>query len=179
MQEMDCARTRLRGRTTSYYLGDAPQPVAAERSEPRVEWQPVGDDERPLFQAICGFLLGGFAARLPLFVMEAPDLVNTDEVKRALSRAYPPLLRDSGQSGEVVLSFRVLENGTVDPATVEVVSATNAGFAAAARRVALTMRFRPALLNGTPVPCWSVVPVNFVSLGAPPRKSLDPPPRYP
>lgn len=175
-QEMDCGRTRLRGRHTAYFRGDAPRAVATDPSVPSEEWEPVGAAELPLFQVICEFLLGGFAARLPVVraLDRTPELANPDEVSRALSRAYPPLLRDAGQGGSVELRFRVLADGTVDPATVVVMSSTHPGFDAAARRVALTMRFHPARLDGAPVRAWVVIPVTFYTFGALPPPSRSP-----
>ncbi|HEV7587830.1 MAG TPA: energy transducer TonB [Longimicrobium sp.] len=178
MQEMDCARSRLRGRRTAYFIGDGAEPVALDPTPPSETWQRVPDEELLLFEAICSFLLGGFAAGLPLLVEEQPELLNREAVQRALSRAYPPLLRDDGRSGTVVIRFRVLTDGTVDPATVEVVSTTHAGFSAAAFRVALTMRFRPARFNGTPIPVWISVPVTFFTMGPEPEVEPRPfPPR--
>jgi len=165
-QEMNCARTQLRGRRTAFFFGDAEEPTAIESGAPRV-WLPVDDGELPLFQAICDFLLGGFAARLPITVEEGPELANAQAVVRALSRAYPPLLRDAGQGGTVVLRFRVVADGTVDTATVQAISATHRGFAEAARRVALGMRFHPARLNGVAVPVWVTLPLSFLTQGGP------------
>jgi len=166
-QEVNCARVQIRGRRTAFFFGDAEEPAAIESGAPPRIWLPVDDGELPLFRAICGFLLDGFAARLPTTVEEGPELANPQVAARALSRAYPPLLRDAGQGGTVVLRFRVVADGTVDTATVQAISATHPGFAEAARRVALAMRFHPAHLNGVAVPTWVTIPVRFLTQSGP------------
>ena len=163
-QEVNCPRAWIRRRSTTFYAGSGTEPA-----EPRVAptpvspegWDRVGDAELPGFQAICAYLTGGWPARLALMVEEQPRLVNAPAVARALVREYPPELRQMGATGTVTLRFRVRADGTVERETMEVVSATDRRFAEAARRVALSMRFRPARLDHQPVAVWVSLPVNF------------------
>ncbi|HEX9938595.1 MAG TPA: TonB family protein [Longimicrobium sp.] len=74
----------------------------------------------------------------------AAVLVNNDEVDQALTEAYPPGLREQGTGGEVQLRMYVDQTGTVDPQSVEVVSATSTRLGFAAASVAPRMRFEPA-----------------------------------
>lgn len=90
-----------------------------------------------------------------------PELSNRSDVGRALERNYPPLLRDAGVGGTVTLSFRVNEDGRVDPASISVVSSDNEQFSDAAKKVVERMRFRPAKVNGRAVKVLVSLPVTF------------------
>jgi protein TonB len=90
-----------------------------------------------------------------------PELVNREQVKYALSRNYPPLLRDAGVSGSVTVQFRITRTGEVDPATIKVLQSTHEAFSDAAVRVVMQMRFSPAWHGGSPVPVWITLPVTF------------------
>lgn len=94
-------------------------------------------------------------------VEEIPRILNAREVSRAISRVYPPLLRDAGVTGHVVARFQVTEHGMVDPATIGIEAATHDAFSAAAVRVIERMRFEPALVDGRPVATWMTVPITF------------------
>lgn len=89
-----------------------------------------------------------------------PALEHPATVRSLLDRAYPPLLRNLGIGGTVSLRLRVDDTGRVDEARVETSSGYNAlDFAAA--RVALRVRFRPALRDGRPTGVWIVQPFKF------------------
>ncbi|HEV7587829.1 MAG TPA: energy transducer TonB [Longimicrobium sp.] len=183
-QEMDCGRARFRGRATTYYLGGTPVPVADEATTPPMGWQPVGDDELPIFQAICGYLLGSFAASLPVTletgsVDRAPELSNRTEIGRALSQEYPRSLRDARLGGTVRLRFRITTEGRVDSASVRVLWATRQEFGDAAVRVLQRMRFRPARHHGATVAVWGTIPVTFAVFDDGPDPRLPAPPRLP
>ena len=90
-----------------------------------------------------------------------PELSNRSDVGRALERNYPPLLRDAGVGGTVMLSFRVNEDGRVDPTSITVVSSDNEQFSDAAKKVVERMRFRPAKVNDRPVKVLVQLPVTF------------------
>lgn len=90
-----------------------------------------------------------------------PELANRAEVQKALSRNYPPLMRDAGISGTVTVRFRITRTGTVDPSSVEVVESTHEAFSEAAVRVVTRMRFSPGKLHASPVPVWVTLPVTF------------------
>jgi TonB family protein len=167
LQAMDCARARYRGRASTYFSGDVPVPVAGDTvpGSPR-EWRTVGEDELPIFQAICGYLLGSFAASLPVTVEamdldDPPELTNGAEVWQALARAYPRRLRDARVGGAAMARMRITAEGSVDPATVRVLWATRPEFGAAALQVAQRMRWRPATVEGRPVAAWTLLPVTY------------------
>ena len=89
---------------------------------------------------------------------EHPRLLNSDEVRRDLSR-------HAGRfRGQLSVAMVVAEDGTVDPNTVEVVGAV--GFPDqeviedAVGLIAERMRFSPGTVNGRPVRVWIVVPLS-------------------
>ena len=90
-----------------------------------------------------------------------PELLNRDQVVAALSRNYPPLLRDGGIGGTVQVRFRITRTGGVDASSIEVLESTHEAFTDAAVRVAREMRFRPGRYNGSPVPVWVTLPITF------------------
>lgn len=98
-----------------------------------------------------------------LAVEEDPRPLNMADLGRRLQRNYPPALRDSAVNGDVVLRFRVLEDGRVDSATVQVVSSGQEGFNEPSVRSARSLRFDPARVNGRPVKVWTLLPISFRS----------------
>jgi TonB family protein len=94
-------------------------------------------------------------------VEELPQATNAADLSRALARNYPPELLEARVQGEVSVRFRVLQNGRVDPASVQVTRTTNALFNQAAVTSVNVLRFRPARIYGTPVRVWVEVPINF------------------
>jgi TonB family protein len=90
-----------------------------------------------------------------------PELVNREEAAAALSRNYPPLLRDAGVTGTVTIRMRIGRDGVVDPASIQVESTTHELFSDAAVRVAQRLRFSPARSRGQPVPVWVTLPITF------------------
>jgi TonB family protein len=113
--------------------------------------QPTQDREQPVDQGVYDISS----------VEVKPSLSNSSDVQRALERNYPPLLRDAGVGGTVQLSFRVNEDGRVDPSTIEVVSSDNEQFSEAAKKVVERMRFRPAKVNDRPVKVLVQLPIQF------------------
>lgn len=168
-EELDCARGRTRGTSSTLYNGEQ---VVDAHLLPH-DWTAVGDARLPTFQATCTFLGSSFASRMPTEIEmeeaeQMPEIVNVHAVSASLAREYPQVLRNAGMQGDVNLRFRVLADGTVDRPTVTVMDATNIEFAEAARRVALTMRFKPARVNKTPVNAWVNIPILFrLSYGVP------------
>ncbi|MDE2877095.1 MAG: M56 family metallopeptidase [Gemmatimonadota bacterium] len=89
-----------------------------------------------------------------------PVLNNTEEVTRLLGSEYPPLLRDAGIGGTVVVWFFVDEAGEVVKTQVH----TSSGHAAlddAALRVADRYEFSPATHEGEAVPVWVSLGIAF------------------
>jgi protein TonB len=92
---------------------------------------------------------------------EMPALANRNEVQRVLQRTYPSNLRDAGIAGEARLQFIINTDGTVDAASVQVVSSTQEAFGDAARRAVEKFRFRPATMMGEPVRVLITIPIRF------------------
>ena len=89
-----------------------------------------------------------------------PVLNNTDEVIRLLDSEYPPLLRDAGIGGTVIVWFFVDEAGEVVKTQVH----TSSGHAAlddAALRVADQYEFSPATHEGKAAPVWVSLGITF------------------
>ncbi|HEX2092478.1 MAG TPA: TonB family protein [Longimicrobiaceae bacterium] len=94
-------------------------------------------------------------------VEERPKLANGSEMERVMQRLYPPLLRESGVTGQAVLSFVIDATGRVETATVEVVSATHEAFGQASVQAAEKFRFRPARIGGRPVRVAITMPISW------------------
>lgn len=92
----------------------------------------------------------------------APSLRNIDEVRRALEREYPSILRDAGIGGQVVVHFFIDEEGAVQNTLVAQTSGHKA-LDDAAIRVAGVFRFSPALNLDKYVPVWIALPITFES----------------
>lgn len=89
-----------------------------------------------------------------------PAYINGDDVRRALEREYPPLLRDAGIGGTVKVWFFIDENGVVQNQLVMETSGHEA-LDAAALRVAPVFKFTPALNRDKAVPVWVALPITF------------------
>jgi TonB family protein len=183
-EELDCKAGRVLARAieSELYAGET---KVKTTTLPRT-WAAVTPGRRAVFDASCAWLLGGFAARLPRsfdarLVEEPPALANRAVVSQALSREYPQALRMAGQTGTVLLRFRVMEDGTVDRPTVAVERYTHPDFSEAAVRVVYRMRFRAARVGGQPVPVWVRLPLNFQLYHGPGTDSNPPgtPPPFP
>ena len=74
---------------------------------------------------------------------------------------YPDLLRQAGIQGRVVLEAVVDTTGRVLSQSISVVSATNPGFVAPARRALEATLFRPASFRGTTVRMRVRIPYEF------------------
>lgn len=97
----------------------------------------------------------------PEAVTVLPHLSNEREAQRILQRAYPPLLRDAGVTGQVTVVVIIDENGNVQPGSVRVQDATNPAFEEAARKVVERFRFSPAELNGHKVSVVIALPIHW------------------
>jgi protein TonB len=90
-----------------------------------------------------------------------PELTNRSEVQRMLQRSYPSGLRDQGIAGEARLQFIINTDGTVDMASVQVVSATRDEFGDAAKRAVERFHFKPATMMDEPVRVLITMPIRF------------------
>jgi protein TonB len=91
-----------------------------------------------------------------------PDIKNRVEVQRALEREYPPLLRDAGLGGVVLVWFFIDEEGRV----VRTLVHESSGYVeldSAALKVADIIEFTPALNRDKRVPVWISLPITFRS----------------
>lgn len=91
-----------------------------------------------------------------------PSYTNAAEVRRALEREYPPLLRDAGIGGTVEVNFFIDENGEVQNAVVDK-SSGHTALDDAALRVAPVFDFTPALNRDKVVPVWVTFPITFTT----------------
>lgn len=89
-----------------------------------------------------------------------PELRNRDAVGRALIRNYPPLLRDAGIGGTVLLWALIDETGNVMKSQVKEGSGHDA-LDGAALKVADIMQFSPALNRDQKVKVWIQLPIVF------------------
>jgi protein TonB len=89
-----------------------------------------------------------------------PDVKNRGEVQRALEREYPPLLRDAGIGGQVMVWFFIDEQGRVQNTQINQSSGHKA-LDDAALKVAEVIEFTPALNRDKRVPVWISLPITF------------------
>jgi TonB family protein len=91
---------------------------------------------------------------------KAPALANRADMLKALMLEYPPVLKDAGIAGDVVLHFHIGSDGRV----IETVLAESSGHTSmdeAAQRVAGIMEFNPAGNLGQDVAVWVQLTVKF------------------
>jgi TonB family protein len=105
-------------------------------------------------------ILGGNQT-LETSAVQYPRLLNGDDTRRYMHRHYPRLYRDAGVPGQVVVRFRVLEDGRVDPASITVVRSTFEEFHDAAIGTVRQMRFTPPTGYGRPIKLWTEMPLLF------------------
>ncbi len=89
-----------------------------------------------------------------------PEIKNRSEVIRAMTRAYPPILRDAGIGGRTLVWFFISEEGRVLDKRI----ATSSGHEQldnAALEVAGIYEFTPALNRDKVVKVWVQIPITF------------------
>lgn len=89
-----------------------------------------------------------------------PEFINLRDVIRWMTRNHPPLLRDAGRGGTVVLMVQVGRDGRVRSSRV-LRSSGEAQMDAAATRAAANLRGRPAHVGDTPVTVEVEIPFEF------------------
>jgi TonB family protein len=99
----------------------------------------------------------------PLFTpfSVAPRVLNAEEVRREMMRAYPSELRDEGIGGTVEVYFFIDEDGHVQANRINS-SSGHPTLDDAALAVAGVYRFSPALNRDAPRPVWVTFPITFV-----------------
>jgi TonB family protein len=100
--------------------------------------------------------------RVPAFTpfTVAPRILNTDLIEELMATEYPPLLRDVGIGGTVVVWAYITREGLVE----EVQLAQSSGYEPldeAGLRVATRIRLSPALNRDVTVPVWVQLPLEF------------------
>jgi TonB family protein len=89
-----------------------------------------------------------------------PEMVNTAEVVRMMQRVYPPLLRDAGIGGKILVWFLIDEQGEVIKTQVKKGSG-HVALDEAAIQVAEMVKFTPALNRDQKVKVWIELPIEF------------------
>ena len=89
-----------------------------------------------------------------------PALLNAEDVQAALVRLYPPMLRDAGIGGTVLVWVFVDQGGVVRRSVVKTTSGLEA-LDSASLKVTNRMRFSPAQNRDTKVPVWVQIPIAF------------------
>jgi TonB family protein len=89
-----------------------------------------------------------------------PRLTNVEEVRQALERHYPPLLRNAGIGGTALVWFLIDAEGGIERLQLNRSSGHDA-LDQAAFRVARAMEFTPAYLREERVPVWVALPIRF------------------
>jgi TonB family protein len=95
-------------------------------------------------------------------VLRKLTLTNPDEISRELQRNYPPLLRDAGIGGTVIVWAYVDVAGRITRLQLN----RSSGYEAldqAAMLVAAKVRFEPAVDGSTPIATWTEIPFSFHS----------------
>jgi TonB family protein len=91
-----------------------------------------------------------------------PDVKNRREIQAALEKEYPPLLRDAGIGGRVMVWLFIDENGRVANTMINQTSG-HLALDDAALRVAKIIEFTPALNRDERVPVWISLPITFMT----------------
>lgn len=86
--------------------------------------------------------------------------LNKDEMQMALAREYPPLLRDAGTGGTVIVLAHIDEQGVVRQTQV-FKSSGHRDLDRAALQVARIARFVPTVYDGRTASAWATFPVTF------------------
>jgi len=91
-----------------------------------------------------------------------PYIKNREPIQRALAREYPPVMRDAGLGGVVLVWFFIDENGEVVRTQVHQTSG-HQDLDEAALKVADIILFAPALNRDKHVPVWISLPITFTT----------------
>jgi protein TonB len=120
------------------------------------EENPVEDLPPPPTEAVVDL------AAAPVFtpMTVRPEIRNRNAVMTAMERAYPPILRDAGIGGQVVVWFFISEEGQVLDKRVSQ-SSGHTQLDNAALEVADVYRFTPALNRDQKVKVWIQIPITF------------------
>ncbi len=90
-----------------------------------------------------------------------PKLASAVNTARLIQESYPADLKSRGVGGMVEVEFVVDAEGKVDPASVQVVDATQTALGEAAKKVVPKLDFNPGKLNGSAVKTKVVLPIVY------------------
>ena len=90
----------------------------------------------------------------------APSILNRSEIVAAMNAEYPPLLREAGIGGTVIVYVFVNELGRLEEVRLQRSSGHRA-LDEAALAVAGQFEFSAALNQDEPVPVWVMFPITF------------------
>ena len=119
---------------------------------------PPTDQRTPGLQPGGGGAADGQGAFTVVEIM--PALINGAEIKRALTRSYPPLLKEARIGGRAQLLLLIDEQGHVIQAKIKE-SSGQPSLDQVALDVAPLMRFSPAMNRDQRVKVWAQVPLDF------------------
>jgi TonB family protein len=90
-----------------------------------------------------------------------PEILNEARMRRTWRSLYPDSLTSRGVEGEVVASFIVNTDGSVDPASIHMVSVSHPLFRDPTALGVLELRFSPARQRGRPVRVRVQLPIRW------------------
>lgn len=137
-----------------------PRVAAAEVSED-ITIAPTTFEDNPV-ESLPPPPQGAAASDMPSYIPRdvEPRLKNGREIQRLLERLYPPMLREAGIGGRVLLWVFVDEKGSAVKSQVH----TTSGYPAldnAAMQIVESMEFSPAMNRDKPVGVWIAQPIDF------------------
>ncbi|MDX1907279.1 MAG: TonB family protein [Bacteroidia bacterium] len=92
-----------------------------------------------------------------LFAEEEPKPVNMDDIKKLVG--YPPIARDAGIEGQVVVRILVDKKGNYSKHRI--INQVHPVLAKAVEEHIAKLRFTPAIQGGKPIQFWVNIPFNF------------------
>jgi TonB family protein len=143
-----------KGQGSKDSTGPATEAEAEGRGSAAAHWQDIAEKPVPVRYSV------------------SPELKNWAESLRLTVEQHPPALRDAGIGGTVHLWILVDREGIVRKAVPHQGSGHEA-LDQAALRLAVHLRFYPALDGATPVPAWFAVPFHFPTRIPAPATEVD------
>ena len=106
-------------------------------------------------------LIDGQTVYAPNELTEMPKIADMKHAQRVIQGSYPAALRDQNVAGKVQVQFVVMEDGSVDPASVTVMQASIAELGEAAADAVKQLKFKPGKKDGTAVRSRVVIPIAY------------------
>lgn len=160
-------------RSIDYRSAFSPDPQAFLRhlaSNPDLQLEVRPSDRSP---QLIRFNARGLDRHMPKVATACPDGQAPDQVFRedmvderpqvlsAPQLDYPPLLRQAGLHGRVIVQAVIDTLGRAEPASLKIVERPNPGFEQSARDYVLHTEFRPARVKGRAVRVLVRVPIDY------------------